>query len=155
MRVRRVRGVAGRVPCAAGSRPPAGRPVAQRLESRTLLATFVVTDPGDAEPGTLRQAILGANASAEADTITFELGAGPVQTIRPLSALPEVTGRTTTIDGWTQPYGVVKLDGSLAGAGVSGLTVSGALSSNRFSSHGVVVHTGAGIRLEANYIGAR
>ena len=54
-------------------------------------------------PGTLREAVLQADAHAGADTITFNIpGAGPVRTIRPLSALPEVTG-PTTIDGATQP----------------------------------------------------
>src|SRR4051812_1568525 len=87
---------------------------AERLEDRTLLATFLVTDPADTGPGTLRQAILGANAAAGADVIAFNLpGEGPVRTIRPLSALPEITD-LTTLDGRTQPGATVELDGSLA-----------------------------------------
>src|SRR2546423_2080395 len=68
----------------------------ERLEGRTLLATFVVIDAGDAGPGTLRQAILDANTLTGADTINFNIpGTDSVRTIRPLSALPEVTGQTT------------------------------------------------------------
>jgi len=138
---------------------------AEILERRTLLAAFVVTDAGDSGPGTLRQAILDANAAAGADTITFDLpGEGAVRSIRPLSALPEITGQTT-LDATTQPGVAVELDGSAAGAGANGLTVSGhdsvirGLVINRFSGHGVAVvkpnvfASSANIRLEANRIG--
>jgi hypothetical protein len=136
------------------------RPLAQRLEDRTLLATFVVTDPADSGPGTLRQAILNANAALDADVIAFNLpGEGPVRTIRPLSALPEVTG-PVTIDGRTQPGAAVELDGSLAGPDANGLTVAavkGALIRglviNRFSGHGVSLVSGYGATLQGNYIG--
>jgi hypothetical protein len=142
-------------------------PAVERLEGRTLLATFVVTDAGDAGPGTLRQAILDANTLAGADTITFDLpGNTSVRTIRPLSALPEVTGQTT-IDGRTQAGAITELDGSLAGPGANGLTVSGSNSLvrgmviNRFGGHGILLGslavprppTPTGIRLEGNLIG--
>ncbi|HEX2280360.1 MAG TPA: hypothetical protein VHG52_01235, partial [Thermomicrobiales bacterium] len=40
-------------------------------------ATFTVTDTGDNGPGTLRQAIIDANATVDvADEITFDLEAG-------------------------------------------------------------------------------
>jgi hypothetical protein len=136
---------------------------AERLEDRTLLATFVVTDPADSGPGTLRQAILDANsnlASTAADVIAFNLpGERPVRTIRPLSALPEVTG-LVTIDGRTQPGAAVELDGSLAGPDVNGLAVSATKGSlirglviNRFSGHGVSFVAGYGVGLQGNYIG--
>jgi hypothetical protein len=131
----------------------------EALERRRLLATFVVTDPADSGPGTLRQAILDANAAAGADSISFDLpGEGAVRTIRPLAALPEVTGQTT-IDGKTQPGASVELDGSLAGPDANGLTVSGVSSIirglviNRFSAHGVSLQGGNDIRLQGNYIG--
>src|SRR3712207_2208730 len=64
------------------------------LERRTLLAAFVVTEPGDDGPGSLRQAILDANTTPGPDTITFNLpGPEAVRTIRPLSPLPEITGQ--------------------------------------------------------------
>jgi hypothetical protein len=136
------------------------RPSVERLEERTLLANFVVTDPADSGPGTLRQAILNADADAGADVIAFNLpGEGPVRTIRPLSALPEVTG-LITIDGRTQPGAAVELDGSLAGPDVNGLTVAALDGSlirgvviNRFSGHGVSLVSEYGVTLQGNYIG--
>lgn len=61
-------------------------------------AAFAVTTTADAGPGSLRQAILDANAAAGADTIAFNIPGGGVQTIRPLSELPWVTG-PLVIDG--------------------------------------------------------
>jgi hypothetical protein len=165
-------GAARRTSVPRRARTPAravARPEAQPLERRTLLAAFVVTDAGDGGPGTLRQAILDANTSVGPDTITFNLpGAGALRTIRPLSALPDVTG-PTSIDGRTQAGVAVELDGSLAGPGVNGLTVGGSdslirgLVINRFGGHGLALAptpvngrpgpTPSGIRVELNYIG--
>ena len=65
-------------------------------------ATFTVTSTADSGAGTLRQAILDANANGGADTIAFNiLGAG-VHTITPATPLPSVT-EGVTIDGYTQP----------------------------------------------------
>ena len=69
-------------------------------------ATFTVTNTNDAGPGSLRQAILDANALAGADTIAFNIpGTGP-HSIQVLSSLPGVTG-PVTIDGYTQPGSAV------------------------------------------------
>lgn len=55
-------------------------PVAlEALEDRRLLATFLVTDPGSAGPGTLRDAIDQANAAPGADVIHFASGVNTVQ----------------------------------------------------------------------------
>lgn len=65
-------------------------------------ATFTVTSTLDAGAGSLRQAILDANAAAGADTIAFAIpGAGPHR-IAVASSLPGITG-PVTIDGYTQP----------------------------------------------------
>ncbi|HVK17930.1 MAG TPA: DUF4394 domain-containing protein, partial [Fimbriiglobus sp.] len=56
-------------------------------------APFLVTNTGDSGPGSLRQAILDANASSGTDVIAFAIGTGP-QTIAPLSALPDITEAT-------------------------------------------------------------
>jgi hypothetical protein len=48
---------------------------ADRLEDRTLLATFTVTNTMDSGAGSLRQAMLDANAVAGADTIEFAVPA--------------------------------------------------------------------------------
>jgi hypothetical protein len=56
----------------------------------------------DAGAGTLRQAILDANANPGADTIQFNIVGSGVHTIAPASALPPITD-PVTIDGYTQP----------------------------------------------------
>lgn len=56
-------------------------------------ATFTVTNLNDAGAGSLRQAILDANATAGADTITFQ--AGLTGTITTLSQLPGITDSLT------------------------------------------------------------
>jgi len=63
--------------------------------------TYTVTSTADSGAGTLRQAILDANANAGPDTIAFNVtGTGP-HTIAPTSALPDIT-EALTIDGYTQ-----------------------------------------------------
>jgi len=65
-------------------------------------ATFTVTTAGDSGPGSLRQALLDANAQAGSHRIVFAIPGAGVHTIAPVSALPAVT-RAVTIDGYTQP----------------------------------------------------
>lgn len=68
----------------------------------SLAVPFVVTTADDAGPGSLRQALLDANAAAGADEILFDIpGDGP-HTIALLSQLPTSTG-TLLIDGYSQP----------------------------------------------------
>jgi|GEM_PF-6804254 len=74
----------------------------ERLEDRRLLATFAVTSTADAGEGSLRWAIEQANATAGADTISFNIAPGGIQRITPATALPELAD-TVTIDGTTQP----------------------------------------------------
>jgi hypothetical protein len=126
-------------------------PPAERLEGRWLLATFSVTTAADAGPGSLRQAILDANAAPGADLIGFAIPgpAGTVHTIRPLSPLPAVTG-PTTLDAASQPgydgSPVVELDGSSAGPSADGLTLASdrdntfvrGFTINRFGGNGIV-----------------
>jgi hypothetical protein len=45
------------------------RPRLEVMEDRTLLSTFVVSNTGDSGPGSLRQAILDANAQKGAALI--------------------------------------------------------------------------------------
>ena len=63
---------------------------------------FVVTNTNDSGTGSLRQAILNANANPGLDTITFDIPGTGVQTISPASALPTITD-PVVIDGYTQP----------------------------------------------------
>src|SRR5262245_40936599 len=84
------------------ARPPPFRPHVEALEGRWLPSTFLVTNTDDAGAGSLRQAILDANATPGANEIDFAIGGGGAQTIRPSTALPEVT-HPAVIDGTTQP----------------------------------------------------
>jgi hypothetical protein len=132
-------------------------------------ATFTVTTTADSGPGSLRQAILDANASPGADTITFAIGSpGSQQTIQPTSALPAIT-EAVVIDGWSQGGSgytgppLIELNGALAGSHISGLTITGGGSTVRglvvngfllgsFAS-GIRLQTGGGNWIYGNYIG--
>src|SRR5262245_59923309 len=66
-------------------------------------ATYVVTNTSDSGAGSLRQALLSANSSANVpDIINFNIpGPGP-HTITPITPLPLATD-PVVIDGYTQP----------------------------------------------------
>jgi hypothetical protein len=74
----------------------------ERLEDRAVPSTFQVISTADSGPGSLRQAILDANADPGPDTIIFNIPGGSVQTITPQTNLPAITD-SVTIDGYTQP----------------------------------------------------
>ena len=68
----------------------------------SLGGAFEVINTNDSGAGSLRQAILDANAQAGADTIVFDIfSIGTPQTITPITALPVIT-EEVTIDGYTQ-----------------------------------------------------
>lgn len=135
----------------------------EALENRLLLSTtFTVTNTLDSGPGSLRQAMLDANTNVGADVIDFNIGGGGVQTIQPLSALPEITD-PVTMDGTTQPgfagSPIIELDGSLAGRYITGLVISSGNSTvrgliiNRFAQSGIVLVTNGGNTVQGNYLG--
>jgi hypothetical protein len=99
----------------------------EALEDRLALSTFLVTSTADAGPGSLRQAVLDANAATGANAVAFDIGGGGVQTIQPASALPGIT-QPVTIDGTTQPgfagSPLIVLNGSQAGRDANGLTIT-------------------------------
>lgn len=65
-------------------------------------ATYTVTTTSESGAGSLRQAILDANATPDADLITFNIpGAGPFDLQILTNALPIITN-SVTIDGFTQ-----------------------------------------------------
>ncbi|HEU4664301.1 MAG TPA: hypothetical protein VFS55_09750 [Dokdonella sp.] len=72
------------------------------VQGRASAAVFSVIETDDGGPGSLRQAIIDANAAGGSNTIAFAIpGSGP-HVITLASALPIVTG-TLTIDGYSQP----------------------------------------------------
>jgi hypothetical protein len=112
-----------------------------------LANTYTVTTTADSGAGSLRQAILDANANPGADTISFNITGSGVQTITPSSALPAITS-PVTIDGFSQP-------GSLANTNPTGqglnavllIEVVGSLgvSTSDTTIRGLVIHgTGSG-----------
>jgi CSLREA domain-containing protein len=111
---------------------------------------------------TLRAAIQESNAHGGADTIQFNIPGAGVQTITPSSPLPTVVA-ATVIDGTTQPgytnTPLVRLDGSSAGAGANGLTITAGASTVRglrfagFSGNGIALTTMGGNRIDRNNIG--
>src|SRR5437870_4922555 len=60
---------------------------------RATATTFTVTNTNDSGPGSLRQAVIDANAAAGPDDIVFAVT--PPATISLLSALPPITGALT------------------------------------------------------------
>jgi hypothetical protein len=111
----------------AQKRPRPYRPQFERLEDRWVPTVFVVSSNGDSGLGTLRQAIMDANAHANSgglDIIAFALAPGST-TIAPTSALPAITD-PVFVAGLTQPGSsagtpLVELSGVSAGA-ADGLT---------------------------------
>lgn len=133
------------------------------LESRRLLSAYLVTNAADSGAGSLRQAIIDANANPGSDTISFAIGTGR-QSIAPASALPDITG-PTIIDGTSQPgyagQPIIEITGSSAGGvATDGLvllagdsTVRG-LVINRWSGSGIISKDNIGNNVfENNYIG--
>jgi hypothetical protein len=72
--------------------------------------TEVVTNMLDSGQGSLRQAILNANAKPGRDTIAFSIPGTGVHTIMPVTALPTITD-PVVIDGYTQPGSSVNTNG--------------------------------------------
>ena len=100
-------------------------------------ATFTVTNTNDSGAGSLRQAILDANANLGADQISFNIPGVGVHTIAPMTPLPVITD-PVVIDGYTQPGAsantqtsgdnallLIELTGINAAAGTAGLSISG------------------------------
>lgn len=65
-------------------------------------ATYTVSNTGDSGLGSLRQALLSANANPGADAVVFNIPGSGIHTIAPLTPLPELTN-TVSIDGYSQP----------------------------------------------------
>ena len=143
------------------------RPGVEALEGRQLLATFTVTSVADSGAGTLRDAILQANAASGLDTINFAIAGAGTHTIIPTSRLPAVTD-PAVLDATTQPgysglplielNGANILNGTNPVAGVNGLDLTAGASTvrglaiNRFTGFGISA-TGDANTITANFVG--
>ena len=124
-------------------------------------APLVVVNANDGGPGSLRQAIIEANAAAGMNTITFNLPAIVPQAINPMSPLPVITD-AVFIDGASQPgYSgtpFIILDGSDAGPG-DGLAITSGNSRVRglsivgFSGSAIALNFLTGSIIQGNYLG--
>ena len=133
----------------------------EMLEGRTLLSTYTVTNANDSGAGSLRQAILDANAHGGADTVAFAIGSG-AKTINLAKGLPAL-GDQLTLDASTQPgYAgkpLITLNGAGAGASADGLKITGSgvsvrgLVINRFGGSGMLVLGKGGNRITNCYVG--
>ncbi len=130
-----------------------------------MLSTFTVTNSADSGSGSLRQAIIGSNAATGtiANTITFDIGGGGVQTIAPSSPLPAIT-HAVVVDGTTQPGGgsaprIVLDGGILRGATAVGLDLKGSnitlkgLTIDAFAAEGLLLDGASGALISGDYIG--
>src|SRR5438128_2493907 len=89
---------------------PHYRPHIEPLEVRVVPSTFIVLNTSDTGAGSLRQALLDANTSSGADTITFNIpttdagydASAGTWTVAPTSALPIIT-EAVSLDATTQP----------------------------------------------------
>ncbi|MEZ6123765.1 MAG: hypothetical protein R3C49_11385 [Planctomycetaceae bacterium] len=131
------------------------------VEERILPAAFVVANVNDSGAGSLRQAILDANATTGFDQIQFAVPGTGLHTIFLQSELPALT-QPVLLDGWSQPGYVdaplVSLNGRDAGA-ADGLTVAAdtvtirGLCIQAFSENGILINAVRNTTLQGNYIG--
>lgn len=146
------------------------QPQMLRLEDRCTPATFTVTNVNNAGAGSLRQAILDANANPGHDVIRFGVGANLGGPIKPTASLPNITS-PITMDGSRLFIGtieipnqsgrpLVEIDGSQAGNGTEGLHLDvGAAGSvirglviNRFDDDGIAL-AGSNMTVQNCWIG--
>ena len=126
------------------------------LESRELLATFLVTNLRNYGAGSLRQAIIESNKRPGADTIDFDV-AGTILNCK--TSLPAITD-TVTIDGSTAPSFAGSPVVTLDFQGSSGLRFARGSDGSILRDLSLVNAGNAGITLSAsdvtvqgNYIG--
>lgn len=123
--------------------------------------SFVVTNANNHGSGSLREAIINANATPGTDTIVFNIPGPGVKTVNLLNALPDITERVV-IDATTQPgyagtplielngVGIDNASGLVIKAG--GSTVRG-LAIGRFREAGISLNGCDNNVIQSNYIG--
>ena len=125
--------------------------------------SFVVTNANNHGTGSLRDAIINANATLGTDTITFNIPGPGVKTINLVISLPDITDRVV-IDATTQPgYAgapLIELNGSAVGNNANGLvikaggsTVKGLAIGNFPGGNGIWLNACDNNLIQANYLG--
>jgi len=125
--------------------------------------SFVVTNANNHGSGSLRDAIVNANATVGKDTIVFNIPGPGVKTINLMNPLPDITD-AVVIDATTQPgYAgapLVEIDGLAINGPVSGLTIKAGgstvrgLSIGNFRNNAGIMLTGCDNNLiQGNYLG--
>ena len=124
--------------------------------------SFVVTNVNNHGIGSLREAIINANATIGTDTIVFNIPGPGVKVISLLIALPEITDRVV-IDATTQPgYAgspLIEVDGLGIGASnglvirAGGSTVRGLAVVNFVGSAGILLEFCDNNTIQGNYLG--
>jgi hypothetical protein len=136
-------------------------PIMEPMEDRVLFATILVTNTNNSGGGSLRDAMLRANKSSDADVIQFKIGTGR-RSIAPLTALPQLK-YVTSLDGSTQGgYAgkpLIEIRGDRMGSTTAGLVLHGGsgtirgLAVNRFSGNGILLMGKGGNTIRGCYIG--
>jgi hypothetical protein len=129
---------------------------------KSFSATFMVTNNADAGAGTLRQAIINANAAAGPDTIYFNFASATTIT---LAACQQPITGTVVIDGYSNPGAsagnlmiqIVSPTGCNLfdlGAGSDGSTIRGiVISGGGGAAFGIALHNSNGHFIKGNYFG--
>lgn len=139
------------------------KPSLEWMESRVLLATFIVTNTSDTNSaGSLRYAINQSNMTPGSNVIDFNIANSGVQSIHLTSGLPGITV-PVTIDGTTEPgYAgtpLIELNGTGAGGNVNGLNISAGnttiegLAINRFGGEGIDISVAGDDTITKDFIG--
>src|SRR5689334_14348803 len=122
--------------------------------------TFVVDNTNDSGPGSLRQAILDANANAGSDVINFNIGTG-LKTITLAAKLPDISD-PVLIDGTTQPgfagAPLIEINAMNLGFNIPLVITAGnstvrSLVINHFQNGAILITDGDGNHVEGCYIG--
>lgn len=124
---------------------------------------FVVTNTNNSGPGSLRDAIINANATAGTDTISFNIPGPGVKVISLLNTLPDIID-PVVIDATTQPgYAgspLIEIDGSGLVSSSSGIVVTAggstirgfAIGNFRFGN-AIALRNCNNNTIQANYLG--
>ena len=133
----------------------------QTADFAAMRQNFVVTNANDHGAGSLRQAIMDANATVGPDMIVFNIPGAGVQTINLLIALPEITD-SVVVDATTQPgYAgtpLIELNGAQTNSNSAGFRISAGgttirgFSICRFDWGILLLGAGSNV-IQGNYIG--